>query len=176
MTAETVAEEVLRCKMKAYERIDEMGDIVSDLSGRLDSFEAHVSIVQTELKKHESQRQVSTKEIKEDIESLKEWFSHHDNREMQKYDEIIESLNELTQALTSVKRDTDGNTNLLAQKRIEEEKQRAIKEALDERDKPMKDIKHKAFMTATTLVTVAVLGGMFELIMFVVNLSNKIQG
>lgn len=174
--SDELAQEMLKCKNDAYNRIRTIEGLHKELETRLDDTEASLATLKSELKKHEIQRHNSTVEIKEDIQSLKTWFSKHDDKEMRKYDEIINSLKDLTDALKSVKDETDDNSKALMQKRIEEEKQRAIQEALDEANKPKKEILHKAMITAVTIVTGAILMGAWELTMFVVNLDKAVLG
>ena len=141
--------------------------------GKLDSFEAATL---DNFKRQESQRDAHNSKMEAKMNQLNEWFDSHNINEMEKYDMIISELKKLSESYEIVKIETDDNTSLLRQKRIEEEKDRAVKEALEQADKPYRDIRQHAILAAVTVITGAVVVGIWKLIVFVGDIDNLVKG
>lgn len=169
-----LTEEVIRCKLKAWEKIDDIMEHIGSETLRVDNLEASMVEIKKALKEHETQRANFSKSIKEDMSQLTTWFKKHDTKEMEKYDKIIEKIESLNKSISTVKHETDDNSKALMQKRIEEEKQRAIQEALEEREAPYKEYKKKAILTVVTIITGAIVAGVWKLIMFISHLDKLI--
>ena len=180
MTPERVANEMLKCKMDTWQKISDIEQDLSNGDTRMSDIEASLSSLSAQLKKHEQQRIASTKEIKDEVSSVKDWFKRHDEKEMKKYDEIINALDNLAKSLNNVKNETDVNSKALMQKRIAEEKQRAIddavKEAEDKHNAPYVEFKKNAIIAATVVIVGAVLTGMWNLVMLVSPLDKVMVG
>jgi len=171
-----LAEEVMRCKLKTWEQIEDILEHIGGEAVRIDNLESTMADIKKSLKEHEKQRADFSNEIRHEIARLNEWAKTHDSKEMEKYDKIIDALEELTNTIGKVQVETDDNSKALMQKRIEEEKQRAIQDALDERDAPYKEYKKKAILTVIGIVTTAIVYGGWKLTMFVANLHKLIGG
>ena len=88
LTVEQLAEEMMRCKLAAWEQI-------KNGESRMDDIEEALLHIQTDLKRSELQRTSYNEELKSDILELKDWFHKHGLDEMSKYDEIISAVKEL---------------------------------------------------------------------------------
>jgi dsDNA-specific endonuclease/ATPase MutS2 len=163
----------MKCKLEAWTKIEDILEHIGNEAVRVDKLEEttadnqkSLQELKASLQNHEKQRRDFSTDIKNEITSLREWFETHDTREMNKYNEILDSLQSLTDALNNVKNDTDGNTKALMQKRIEEEKERAVRAAVEaEKAKhtgPIQEYKKRAILTAVTIVTGAVVTGIWQ--------------
>lgn len=171
-----LAEEVMKCKLNAWNKIDELVHHIDSEAARVDELEATIADIKTSLSKHEIQRTSFNNEMRKEMHDLKSMVKQNDERNMKKYDEIVVSINRLIDTMEKVQHETDDNSKALMQKRIEEEKQRAINEALEEHNKPFQEYKKKAILVVVTMVTGAVVTGLWKLTVFVTNLDNMIVG
>lgn len=176
ITTKQVADELFKFKLSTYDKINELGTMQQNYRAELDLFEATVSDLKSQLKKQEVQRKDATATITGRIDDIEAFFKKHDEKEMKKYDLIVDSINALTESLKSVRHETDDNSKTLMQKRIEEEKQRAIDEALAKQNEPLREIKKKAVMTLVGVVTVAISAGTWQLIVFVADIDKMVTG
>jgi len=110
----TLSQELLRCKLEAWQQLNELGKQLEHNESRIDNIEAMLLSVKTDLKKHEHFRNECTLDLKKDIAELREWFSEHDGNEMKKYDKIIEALNTVTESLQSLTIDNNNNKDFVS--------------------------------------------------------------
>ena len=176
INATQLAEEVMRCKLKTWEKIEDILEHIGSETLRVDGIEATMVDIKESLKEHEKQRADFSQEIRGDIARLNKWAEVHDKKEMEKYDNIINALEDLTSTIGKVQHETDDNSKALMQNKIEEEKQIAIQEALDNRDAPYKEYKKKAIFVVVTMITGAVMTGLWKLIMLVSHLDTVMLG
>ena len=170
---EDIGTELLRHELHTKTALTELHDTLSEHSSRMDSFEATTV---DNFKRQEEQRDAHNRKMEAKMNQLSEWFDSHNMNEMEKYDMIISELKKLSESYAIVKIETDDNTSLLRQKRIEEEKDRAVKEALAQADKPYRDIRQHAIIAAVTVITGAVVVGIWKLIMFIGDIDNLVKG
>ena len=168
-----LASNLLKHELSTKIALTELSDAINEHSYRMDSFEASTI---DNFKRQESQRDEQYKKMEAKMSQLSEWFNKHNLSEMEKYDMIIDELKKLNDSYTIVKLETDDNTSLLRQKRIEEEKDRAVREAIDNVNKPYKEMRNNIILTAVTVITGAVVVGVWKLIMFVGNIDNLVKG
>lgn len=121
--------------------------------------------------------------IKEDIQALRgdfasarNDFNMHDKKEMEKYDLIIVAIDKLTERLEKTAVDTDSNTEEIKHQQEQEMIARIKHEAIEEHDAPYKEYRKKAILTIVTIATTAMTFGTWELIMFITELNNKMNG
>jgi len=170
---EDIGTELLRHELHTKTALTELHDTLSEHSSRMDSFEATTV---DNFKRQEAQRESHNRKMEAKMNQLSEWFDSHNMNEMEKYDMIIIELRKLSDNYEIVKIETDDNTSLLRQKRIEEEKDRAVKEAIDNVNKPYKEMRNNIILTAVTVITGAVVVGIWKLIMFVGDIDNLVKG
>ena len=173
MHARELASSLLKHELNTKTALTELSDAINEHSDRMDSFEASTI---DNFKRQELQREEHNKKMEAKMNQLSEWFDSHNMNEMEKYDMIITELKKLSESYAIVKIGTDDNTSLLKQKSIEEEKDRAVKEALEQADKPYRDIRQHAIIAAVTVITGAVVVGIWKLIMFVGDIDNLVKG
>jgi len=173
-----VVEEGLAIKLLRYEQETNnyLRDLTLDIqnhSGRMDEFEARTL---DSMQFQESKRDEHNNRLELKMNELSDWFYNHNKSEMEKYDLIIAELKNLSDSYTVVKLETDDNSSLLRQKRIEEEKDRAVKEAIDNINKPYREIKTNAILAAVTVITGAIVVGIWNLVIYVSSIDNLVKG
>jgi Xaa-Pro aminopeptidase len=173
VVSEEMEEKFLRHKQEINNLLQAILIDFDNHRGKLDSFEAATL---DNFKRQESQRDAHNSKMEAKMSQLSEWFDSHNINEMEKYDMIISELRKLSENYEIVKIETDDNTSLLRQKRIEEEKDRAVKEAIDNVNKPYKEMRNNIILTAITVITGAVVVGIWKLIMFVGDIDNLVKG
>lgn len=176
LTLEEVAKQTLQCKLDVWKEIESIKDKLVDGEVRMEDIEAILT-------KHEAQRRANTDEIKAEFKSLKnefkqyrENFTNHDENEIKKYDQIIEALENLTEQLVKTRKETDENTHQLGEQRRQSDIDKAVQEALDAEHEPYREYKKKAINVAIGAITLALLGAMWKLTLFVINLDNLLTG
>lgn len=89
---------------------------------------------------------------------------------------LLEAVTSISTILAKTTEETDHNTELLTQQQKDREIAQAIEEALEAEKEPYKEYKKKAILVAVSVVTLAVIGGVWKLFMFVVNLNTMVNG
>ena len=83
-------------------------------------------------------------------------FSEHDRKEMKKYDDILDALKKLTEALSKTAQDTDENSNKLAKKERQEEVDAAVARERVKASKTFNEYKKRAVMTFISIATAGI--------------------
>lgn len=104
--------------------------------------------------------------LKEHSIKTRENFDKHTAEEMVKYQETIDAIEELTKTMKQLIEDTTTNSDFVTQVQKEKEIKDAIKAHDEVKDLPMKEIKHKVFMVAVTIITGAVVTGIGSALWF----------
>ena len=176
LTLEEVAEQMMRNKLDVHQKIEAIHQQLSDGEIRMDEIEAILS-------KHESQRQQNNQELKDELrvirgalDSYRNDFNNHDRVEMDKYDKIIEAINNLTEQLRKTAEDTDANTVIIHDRLKQEEIDRAIAEALDKDHAPYKEYKKQAVLAVIGIVSTGVIVGLYKLTVFISDIDNLVKG
>jgi len=176
LTLEEVQHESLQCKIEVWKEIQE-------IKARLQVGDTRMGDIEAILARNENLRVVSTNEIKSAIHDIHDRlashvdsFSIHDKEEIARYDKIIQQLDTLTSGLVATKAETDENSNLLKTQRVQAQIEHEVAQRLEEEHKPYKEIKMKVIYTVATIVTTAVIAGMWELIMFVAQMDTLLNG
>jgi len=84
-------EEMMQCSMNVWKEIEQLKNALAEQS---------------------AQRTQYNTETNRKLDQLAEWFDSHDTKEMKKYDEIVDSIKALTEAMNKVVVQTEDNTNL----------------------------------------------------------------
>lgn len=113
LTPEEVANEMLRCKLKVQEDMDNVKAIQRDFSARLDNFESISLALKSDVKKAELQRISMNDELKSDIKEIKEMVGEHTADEMLTIRKMSKSLEDISTSLKTIKEETEGNTNFI---------------------------------------------------------------
>lgn len=176
LTVKEVAEQMLRCKLDVYNRIEEINNRLGDGAIRMDEIESI-------LDKHEKQRENYQQEIKDEfriihgeLASGRNDFNNHDRVEMEKYDKIIDALNNLTAQLKKTAEDTDANTQMLDIQKKQDEINQAVQEALDKDHAPYREYKKQAILAVIGIVSTGIVVGLYKLTVFVSDIDNLLKG
>ena len=169
MNATELASSLLKHELNTKTALTELSDAINEHSYRMDSFEASTI---DNFKRQELQREEHNKKMEAKMNQLSEWFDSHNMNEMEKYDIIISELRKLGESYVIIKTETDDNTSLLRQKRIEEEKDRAVKEALELERKPWKTVKQNMIIAISGVVAVSLVTLLWKLIIFASTMDN----
>lgn len=182
ITEEQIINHVMKIKTETAELIKEIHVKLHEESVRTDNLEANASEVKSLLRRSEEQRKSFNDEVKKDTSMIKDdlievktWFNNHDSNEMEKYDKIIDALTDLTNTLKAVQNETGLNSHTLRQKKIEEDTQRAVQDALDKQKAPFQEYKKKAILTVISILVAGTVYGGWKLTLFVANL-DRIMG
>ena len=150
---EAVANEMLRCKLDTHQKIEQIEQDLNDGVVRMDDIEASIMSIRDTLRDADIQRKSFNSELKDELKSIRSWFKEHDIVEMEKYDEIISSLRDLTNQLSKTAKETDENSSILHQKLEQEKLDAKVREALDDHYKDFREYKKKAITTAIGVAT-----------------------
>ena len=190
LTVEEIAKELVKYKFATRATIDTIMDRLQEKAARLDGMEAHISEFKSLLKKHELQRtsfneevkiqlsevKLGQVELKEGQKKLNSWFGQHGVDEMDKYNEILDAIRDLTQALEKTAKETDENTIAISKAKHDEEVARAVQDAVEAQKEPYREYKKKIINVALAIVTAGVLAGVWKLTVFIINLNEVING
>lgn len=139
---ELIKEHVDSCKIDIHLQIQKISDELA------------------EQKKIRKQMEETLEETLEQAKRNHKAFSEHDKDEMEKYDKVLDSIQELTDTMKKLMDETDANSMYVTEKQHQEEIDKRVAEALVDERKPNKEIWHKVKMTAFTVVTVGALGAL----------------
>lgn len=139
-------------------------EIESMVEKKVESFgndiRSKIKEIQTELEEQKKIRKEMESTLKETLEQSKknhEAFYEHDKDEMKKYDEVIKSINNLTETMQKLIDETSENTNYVTKKQQNEEIEKRVKEALDKEHEPRDEVWHKIKMTAVSVITLGII-------------------
>ena len=176
LSAEDIVERILECKLEVWKEI-------KAIKNELDDGEIRMSNIEATLEKHETQRNANAvelkfafNEIKEELKQYRRDFKDHDRVEMEKYEVILDAIEDLRTTVKATKDETDLNTIVLHEQQKQDAIAQEVKKIIDTRDKPYHDVKKKVIMTMAVIVTGAVMTGLFKLVVLVVTIDSMITG
>lgn len=172
LSTEELALEVLRIKLHVYDKMAEFSVVLERAdNNRLKSMK-DLQKIASDLNKLFNQ-----------MREADERFNNHDQNEMKKYDDIVtaiteqsKSIQELTDTLKVTMLETRENTAFISEAKFEAEKDKAVSEALEKEKAPFKEYKKRAILVVVTLVTGALVTGLWKLTMFIAKLDSTIYG
>ena len=176
LTPEDVAVQMLRCKLDVYTKMDDIHERLEVGANRMHGIEQTLSLHSKQRDDHANELKATLTALRGDLASSRNDFNNHDKNEMEKYDKIIEALDKLTARLEKTATDTENNTEDIKFHKEQEMIARIKNEAIEEHDAPYKEYRKKAILTVITIITGALTYGTWELVMFIADLSNKING
>lgn len=158
LTAEELATEFARCKLSVWERL-------KDGAERMDEIEESLLTIKGDLKRSEIQRASYNNEIKERLDSINIWADRHGDEEMDKYKEIIASINNLSSTIEKTAEETEHNTKLLAIKARKEEVEAEVEKRLGEAHKDYNEYKKTAIKAIITIAAIGMATIVWEIIL-----------
>ena len=163
--------EIAKCKLRMNDRIEEVFGIVMELK------EGHM-IIENALEEHAVSREEKHIKLESSLKELTRWFQMHDKNEMDKYDELASSNKimseryaELTDEIKALIVITRDNSNYIESEQAEQEKKKAVEEALAEARKPDEDLRKKREARLEKVKTAIWVAGGLAITGFLVNLT-----
>jgi hypothetical protein len=158
LTAEQVADEMLRCKLEVWSQLREIQQNMLDGLSRVDALEASLVAIKKSLKNSELQRVEYHNKVQERLERIDNWSHNHGVDEMEKYDYIIDAIKGLTAMIKETKEETDTNSKLLAIKARKEEIELEVQKRLDESHKDYHEYKKSAIKAVIVMTAMGLAG------------------
>lgn len=174
-----LSDEMLKCKLKVYSRITEVEDAMREL--RIQMKEAsdarNISYeLQKKMGKQQDQLFGMLSDLRSQLDKSDASFAHHDENEMEKYDQIVEALNSLENIIKSVAKETDSNTKAIGAKKHREELEKARRQGIEEATKPAKERKEKIIQAVYISVAVGTVSLIGSGIIFMYDMYRKFNG
>lgn len=166
---EIVITEAMKCKLDVYNKISNFEESLETasidranynlmLNNKIDKLvDSHEALVKSQIK-------------------LQDWFTIHDEKEMETNREQTKAINNLTSTLKEVVKTTREHDSYIQSEEYNRKMEEMVQKRLDAENAPKKEMIYKAKMAAITTITVAILYGAYYAIKFVYDLSVKLGG
>ena len=164
-----VINESMKCKLDVYQKLREFEEDLEVAS--VDRANYNLMLNQ----KIDKIADVQAELVKSHID-LQTWFKSHDEKEMEKYQQHTDAINNLTNTLKSINEETIRHSSFIQSEEYNRNLEALVQKRLDDENKPRKEILNKVYMTAIATITVAILTSVYYGIKFVYDLSIQLGG